>query len=237
LSLRSTCGFEGAQPALAFIKTACAGAVQINFTDGKRTPSARILLKKFDEIKTLGLLDKIRVIAPSHGQIWTDPAKIISAYTDWATGKARTRPRSFTTRCITAPKRWLTLAEGLIAGGADGAMYVLRVDERSEVVEDILDSKIVLFGAPTPYSEPYPSLGDLVYYLPGLRFDKTGQKKLAITFGSMGGLGGAPKKLAEDISACGFEVVQQLEVYFVPTEDELIEYYEVGTQLASRIKT
>jgi flavorubredoxin len=129
------------------------------------------------------------------------------------------------------------LAEGLIAGGVDVAMHFLHVDERSEVVKDILDSKIVLFGTPTLYSEPYPSLGDLVYYLRGLRFDKTGQKKLAVTFGSKGGLGGAPKKLAEDISACGFEVIQEVEVYFVPTEDELAEYYELGVQLASRIKS
>lgn len=26
------------------------------------------------------------MIAPSHGQIWTDPMKIIGAYTNWATG-------------------------------------------------------------------------------------------------------------------------------------------------------
>jgi flavorubredoxin len=202
------------------------------------TPSARILLKKFDEIKTLGLLDQIRVIAPSHGQIWTDPAKIISAYTDWATGKAKDKATIvYDTMHHSTQKMAHALAEGLIAGGVDVVMYFLHVDERSEVVKDILDSKIVLFGAPTLYSEPFPSLGDLVYYLRGLRFDKTGKKKLAVTFGSMGGLGGSPKKLDEDISACGFEVIQEIEVYFVPTEEELAEYYEVGVQLASRIKS
>jgi flavorubredoxin len=202
------------------------------------TPSAHILLKKFDELKTLGLLDEIRVIAPSHGQIWTDPAKIISAYTDWATGKAKNKATIvYDTMHHSTQKMAHALAEGLIAGGADVRVYLLHVDERSEVVKDILDSKLVLFGAPTLYGEPYPSIGDLVYYLRGLRFDKTGQKKLAVTFGSMGGLDGAPKKLAEDISACGFEVLQELEVYFVPTEEELAEHYDVGVQLSSRIKT
>jgi len=202
------------------------------------TPSARILLKKVEEIKTLGLFDKIRVIAPSHGQIWTDPAKIVSAYTDWATGQAKDKATIvFDTMHHSTQKMAQALAEGLIAGGADVAMYFLHVDERSEVAKDILDSKIVLFGAPTLYGEPYPSLGDLVYYLRGLRFDKTGTKKLGVTFGSMGGQGGAVKKLAEDIAACGFEVVQEVETYYVPTEDELVEYYELGVQLASRMKS
>jgi flavorubredoxin len=202
------------------------------------TPSSRVLLKKLNEVKTLGLLDKIRMIAPSHGQIWTDPAKIISAYTDWATGKAKKKATIvYDTMHGSTQKMAHALAEGLIAGGIDVATYFLHADERSEIVKDILDSALVLFGVPTMHNEPFPSIGDIVYYLQGLRFDKTGQKKLAVTFGSMGGLGGGAKKLAEAVSACGFEVLQVLEVFFVPSEDELAEYYDVGVQLASRIKT
>ena len=82
------------------------------------TPSARILLKKFDEIKTLELLDKIRVIAPSHGQIWTDPAKIISAYADWATGKAKDKATIVYDTMYVPPKRWHTpLLRGSSPGG------------------------------------------------------------------------------------------------------------------------
>ena len=50
------------------------------------TPLSKLVLKKFDEVIELGLLDQIKMIAPSHGQIWTDPMKIIGAYTNWATG-------------------------------------------------------------------------------------------------------------------------------------------------------
>src|SRR5690606_34134425 len=50
-------------------------------------PFSMLVLLKFEEIKDLELLDKIKMIAPSHGQIWTDPMKVISAYSDWATGK------------------------------------------------------------------------------------------------------------------------------------------------------
>jgi flavorubredoxin len=202
------------------------------------TPLSQLVLKKLNEVKTLGLLDKIRVIAPSHGQIWTDPAKIINAYTGWATGKAKDKATIvYDTMHSSTQKMAHALAEGLIAGGVDVAVYFLHTDERSAIVKDILDSKLVLFGVPTMHNEPFPSIGDIVYYLRGLRFDKAGQKKLAVTFGSMGWRGGGTKKLADAISACGFEVLQDLEAYYVPSENELVEYFEVGKQLAARIAT
>lgn len=114
-------------------------------------------------------------------------------------------------------------------------MYFLHADERSEIVTDILDSKIVLFGVPTMHNEPFASIGDLVYYLRGLRFDKTGRKKLAVTFGSMGWRGGAVKKLGDAISACGFEVLKEIEVNYVPSENELAQYFAVGRHLASQL--
>jgi flavorubredoxin len=62
-------------------------------------------------------------------------------------------------------------------------------------------------------------------------------KKACRHFWLYGGLGGAPKRLAEDVSAYGFEVIQEAETYFVPTENELVKYYKLGVQLASRIKS
>ena len=88
------------------------------------TPLSQLVLKKLDEVKTLGLLDKIKVIAPSHGQRWTDPAKIINAYTGWATGKAKNKATIvYDTMHYSTQKMAHALAEGLIAGGVDVAVY------------------------------------------------------------------------------------------------------------------
>ena len=100
----------------------------------------------------------------------------------------------------------------------------------------ILDSKAIALGAPTIYDEPYPSVGDLVYYLRGLRFNRTGRERLALTFGSMGGKGGAPESLARDLSECGFKVVDQYEIYYVPDADELEKCFQAGKKLAQEIK-
>jgi len=128
------------------------------------------------------------------------------------------------------------LAEGVISEGVDVSMYYLHVDERSEIVKDILESKAIALGVPTIYDEPFPSVGDLIYYLRGLKFNRTGRERIAVTFGSMGGKGGTPENLAEDLKVCGFNVKGQYEVYYVPDEDELDQCFETGKKLAQEIK-
>jgi flavorubredoxin len=202
------------------------------------TPLSSLVLKKLDDVKNLGLLDKIKLIAPSHGQIWTDPTKIIEAYANWATGKCRNKATIvYDTMHYSTQKMAHALAEGLMSESIDVAMYFLREDERSEIVKDILDSKAVLFGIPTMHNEPFPSIGDLVYYLKGLKFNRTGFKRLALTFGSMGWSGGAVTTLAEDIKACGFQLLDGYELRYVPTQDELYKCYELGKLVGSQIKT
>ncbi len=201
------------------------------------TPLSQLVVKKIGDLQQRGLLSKIRMIAPSHGQIWTDPARIISAYTQWATGVTKYKATIvYDTMHYSTQKMAHALAEGLISKGVDVVMYFLHTDERSESVKDMLDSKLVLFGIPTMHNEPFPSMGDIMYYLRGLRFDKTGRRKLAVTFGSKGWSGGATKKLAETLSTCGFDTLQSLEVSYVPSEDDLLQCYDSGRELASKIR-
>jgi flavorubredoxin len=69
-----------------------------------------------DEISAVGLIDKIRMIAPSHGRIWVDPAKIIHAYADCATGKATSNATIVYDTLHYSPKRWLTRLRGAHRG-------------------------------------------------------------------------------------------------------------------------
>jgi flavorubredoxin len=196
------------------------------------TPLSKLVLKKFEEVTELGLLDKIQMIAPSHGQIWTDPMKVITAYSSWATGQCEDKLTIvYDTMHGSTQKMAHALAEGAISEGADVKIYYLHEDERSEIVKDILDSKAVAFGIPTIYDEPFPSVGDIIYYLRGLKFDRTGIQRKAVTFGSMGGKGGAPHIIKEDLDKCGFDVIDEYEIYYLPTEDELERCFEMGRNL------
>jgi len=50
-------------------------------------PFGGVILKKIEEVQKLGI--EIKMIAPSHGMIWTDPGKIINAYLQWAKGESK----------------------------------------------------------------------------------------------------------------------------------------------------
>jgi flavorubredoxin len=201
------------------------------------TPLSSLVLKKFKEVEDLALLDKIEIIAPSHGQIWTDPMKIIEAYTNWATGKCKNKVTIvYDTMHGSTQKMAHALAEGIMSEKVDVVMYFLHDDERSEIVKDILDSKAVLFGIPTIFNKPFPSMGDLMYYLDGLRFDRTGIKKLAVSFGSMGWAGGAVKKIATDLENYGFEIFDTIQLNYVPDNQQMDDLYELGKKLAVKVK-
>lgn len=202
------------------------------------TPLSKLVLKKFQEVQDLGLLEQIKMIAPSHGQIWTDPLKIVQAYSSWATGECKDKITIiYDTMHYSTQKMAHAIAEGVMSEGVDVKMYYLHEDDRSEIVKDILDSKAIALGAPTIYDEPYPSVGDLIFYLRGLKFNRTGIERTAVTFGSMGGKGGAPEVLAVNLESCGFKVKSQQEIYYVPDQEELKQCYLTGKKLAQELKS
>ncbi|MDI9614736.1 FprA family A-type flavoprotein [Methanothermobacter sp.] len=200
------------------------------------TPVSKLVLKKFDEVKELGLLERIHMIAPSHGQIWTEPMKIIEAYTGWATGMVDERVTViYDTMHGSTRKMAHAIAEGAMSEGVDVRVYCLHEDDRSEIVKDILESGAIALGAPTIYDEPYPSVGDLLMYLRGLKFNRTLTRK-ALVFGSMGGKGGATGTMNELLAGAGFDVIDEDEVYYVPSGEELDACFEAGRKLAAEIK-
>lgn len=202
------------------------------------TPISKLVLKKFKEVQELGLLEQIKMIAPAHGQIWTDPMKVIGAYSDWATGKCKDKVTIiYDTMHYSTQKMAHAIAEGVISEEVDVKIYYLHEDERSEIVKDILDSKAIALGAPTIYDEPFPSVGDLIYYLRGLKFGRTNRERLAVTFGSMGGKGGTTEKLTNELKDCGFQVKDEDEIYYVPDSDDLEKCFQIGKKLAQEIKT
>ena len=200
-------------------------------------PLTRMFLKKVDELSTLDLISKVKMICPSHGQIWTKPETILNAYVGWATGSAMKDKVTIIYDTMHGSTKMLAhaRAEGVIAGGCDVKVFNLHEDERSEIVKSILESKAIMMGVPTINDFPYPGVGDIIYYLRGLRFDRCGER-YAMTFGSMGGRGGAPATIAKELELCGFTVIGSQEVLFVPNSDELDIAYEAGLEMAKKIK-
>jgi flavorubredoxin len=199
-------------------------------------PLTPLFLRKAEELTGLGLIEKVKMIAPSHGQIWTDPGKVIGAYVGWASGSARKNKVTIIYDTMHGSTKMLAhgLAEGVIAGDCDVKLFNLHEDERSEIVKHILESKAIMVGVPTINDMPYPSIGDLLYYLKGLRFNRTGER-FALTFGSMGGKGGAVKMVADELKSAGFTIIGSQEVLYVPDTTELDAAFSAGKTMAARI--
>ena len=202
------------------------------------TPLTPLLLKKLNEVVELGLLEKIKTIAPSHGQIWTNPMKIIEAYQNWATGVCQKEQATliYDTMHFSTQHMAHAIAEGLISQGVDVKMHFLKEDERSECVKDILESKAVLLGVPTLFNKVFPSIADVLLYTEELEFSRTGIKRLGATFGSYGWGGNGPKWLNGKMADAGFEMVDNLEINYVPNDDDLEKCYDLGVKIAKEMK-
>lgn len=201
------------------------------------TPMSPMLRRKMTELNDLGLIEKTKIIAPCHGQIWTKPEMILELYTNWANGKCKDKVTFvYDTMHYSTQTMAHAMAEGLMSEDVEVKMYFMHEDDKSDVVTDILDSKAIFVGAPTMMNKAFPGIGDVMYYLDCLSFDKTGYIKKAVVFGSKGWAGGANKKIKADLEIAGFEVVSEKDLVFIPNEDELNECYDLGKKIAQMIK-
>ena len=202
------------------------------------TPFTPLLNMKLKEVVDLGLLEKINIIAPSHGQIWTEPMKIIGAYQNWASGVCQQDQATLIYDTMHFSTQYMAhaIAEGLMSEGVNVKMHFLKEDERSEIVKDVLESKAVLMGVPTLFNKVFPSIADVLLYTDELEFARTGIKRVGATFGSYGWGGNGPKWLNGKMEEAGFEMIDNLEINYVPDDEDLEKCFDLGVKVAQEIK-
>jgi flavorubredoxin len=194
-------------------------------------PFGSIILKKIEEMQKLGI--EIKMIAPSHGMIWKNPAKIIDAYLSWAKGASKQKV------LVIYDTMWNSteiMAQEILRGAADSGVEVslfhLRRNEWSEIVKEVLENRAIIIGSPTLHNGMFPTVGGFLTYLMGLR----PKNKLWATFGSYGWGGGAVKAVNEKLKSSGYEPVESLEVNFRPDGQDMAKCYALGQKIASMVK-
>jgi flavorubredoxin len=196
-------------------------------------PLAPLILKKVDEVAKMGI--PIDMIAPSHGFIWRkNPGRIIDAYVDWSRGKVGNKILVvYDTMWGSTENMAKALLKGLVEGGVEARLLHLRSNHRSDIVEEMLEAKGVLLGSPTLNNGMFPSMGDFLTYLKGLR----PKGKLFGLFGSHGWGGGAIKEMRKVLEQEKFEVWEkELPVQFVPDPDELKGAIQFGKDFAHKLR-
>ncbi|HLD46085.1 MAG TPA: FprA family A-type flavoprotein, partial [bacterium] len=160
-------------------------------------------------------------IFPSHGLMWRrteDIQKIVALYDGWSRHQTQKKV------VIVFDSMWHSterMAERLCQSFKDARIPVvflpLQHTHISDVVTEILEARLVLFGTPILNNRMLPSMAALMMYLKGLK--PTG--RLAFTFGSYGWSLVGFKELENSVIEAGFTLAAEGRyINYVPDEVE-----------------
>lgn len=196
-------------------------------------PFGMLIKNKIEEIQKLGL--QIDIIAPDHGIIWRkDPLKIVNMYLDMADGKSDLRVVIvYDTMWQSTEHMTLPISQGIKDEGVDVKVIKLRATPLSIAIKEFWKARGCLIGSPTLNNTFFPTIGEFLTYLKGLR----PKNRIAGAFGSYGWAGGAVRDIYEDLKKMGLEVVEPgIQVIYRPSPDDKYRCYEFGKDFAKKVK-
>jgi flavorubredoxin len=195
-------------------------------------PLAPLVLKKVDEVVKMGI--PIDMIGPSHGLIWRkNPSRIIQAYVEWSQGKGNRKILVvYDTMWKSTESMAKAILKGLIEEGAEVRLLHLRSNHRSDIIEEMLEAKGILLGSPTLNNGMFPTMGDFLTYMRGLR----PKGKVFGLFGSHGWGGGAIKEMRKNLEESKFKVWEkELGIQYLPDAEELKSAVQFGREFAKKV--
>jgi flavorubredoxin len=195
-------------------------------------PLAPLILKKVDEVVKMGI--PIDMIGPSHGLIWRrDPSRIIQAYVEWSRGRmGRKILVIYDTMWGSTESMAKAILKGLIEEGAEARLLHLRSNHRSDIIAEMLEARGILLGSPTLNNGMFPTMGDFLTYLRGLK----PKGKVFGLFGSHGWGGGAVKEMRKILEQEKFEIWEKgLEIQYLPDSEELKIALQFGKEFAHKV--
>ncbi len=177
-------------------------------------------LKKFD----------LKMIAPSHGFIWRDPKVIMDEYAKWDSEKmAKKVLMVYVSMWGSTEKMIRAMQEDLVKKGANVLVYDLTATGIGEVAKELVDSPILVLGAPTVLNGMHPVAAYAAILVKALR----APTKYAVFLTSHGWAGGAVKQLQGILEGTKIEVLGVVDSKGPPREAEMAQVME----LADKIKT
>jgi flavorubredoxin len=177
----------------------------------------------------------IEMIAPSHGLIWRSHlSKILSEYDKWSSYQSEHNALIvYDSMWQSTEKLAHSLKKGVESTGIDVTMRNLSVNHISDIIKDVLDSKLILIGSPTLNNTMLPTLGGFLTYLKGLR----PKNKIGFVFGSYGWGGQAVGEIEKILQELKWDMPEKsININYIPSNEELTQIKEIGEKLAKYIK-
>jgi len=173
---------------------------------------------------------KIDMIAPSHGIIWrTHIPKILKEYKKWANFETENKALIvYDTMWGSTEKIAKALEEGINETGVPVTMRSLKNSHISDVITDVLTTKMVLIGSPTLNNGMMPSMGGFLTYMKGLR----PRDRIGFVFGSYGWGGQAVGEIGNILKDLKWELpMDSVNINYVPDDKELQNVKNIGNKL------
>ncbi|MCK5029957.1 MAG: FprA family A-type flavoprotein [Thermoplasmatales archaeon] len=187
--------------------------------------------------KTLGALSTLDIdmIAPSHGIIWRSHIPdILREYTKWAQYQTDNKALIvYDSMWESTKKIAYALWEGLEESGIKVTIRDLKNNHISDIITDVLSSKMILIGTPTLNNTMLPTMGEFLTYLKGLK----PKNRIGFVFGSFGWGGQAVGEVQKILGEIPWETpIENININYIPDDKELLKTKEIGKKLAQYLK-
>lgn len=187
--------------------------------------------KAFEAISGLD----IDMIAPSHGIIWrSNIPKILKEYKKWASYTPEKKAVIiYDSMWKSTEKIACALYEGIEESGIAVDLRNLQENHISDIITDVMTSKLICLGSPTLNNTMLPTMGGFLTYMKGLR----PKGKTGFVFGSYGWGGQAVGEIEKIIKDLSWDIpVEKVNMNYVPDEKELEEMKKIGKKLGNICK-
>jgi len=174
-------------------------------------PFRKIVAKNLDKIEKYD----IKMIAPSHGQIYRDPSFIIDAHRDWINEKPKNLVVLPYVSMHGSTKKMVDyLTEVLVEKGLTVEQYDMAVTDIGKLAISLVDAATIVIGSPTVLSGPHPAAASATFLANALR----PKAQFVSIIGSFGWGGRTLEILSGMIYNIKAEVIQPLLIKGYPKE-------------------
>lgn len=176
-------------------------------------PFRSIIEKNIEKLKAYD----IKMIAPSHGQIYAQPSWIIDAYGEWVAGPPRNTVALPYVSMHSSTKLMVEhLASALVKNGVRVELFNLTVTDIGKLAMALVDAATIVVGTPTVLAGPHPLAAYAAFLANALR----PTTKFLSIIGSYGWGGKTVETLAGMIPNLKVEVLEPVLCKGQPSQDD-----------------
>ena len=192
-------------------------------------PFRKQIAKNLDKLKDLD----ISMIAPSHGQIYSDPSFILDAYNDWVHG---TPHNTVVLPYVSMHGSTKVMVDHLVAAlverGVRVEQFNLTVTDIGKLAITLVDAGTIVIGTPTIHAGPHPYAAYAALLANALR----PKAQFVSIIGSYGWGGKTVDTLAGMISNLKVEVLDPVLCKGLPKEQDLQALDTLADSIAAKHK-